>query len=268
MNQSKQKKSNGLLFFVVGLCFTAVVAVSLFTSASRSEKRVEIPADSSTAESTSEKSALKTQDESRSEGPESSNETKPSLAEGGKTSEKVSEKSSESKAQSEKRVELVSEDDPKPTVNESDETYKLPVNGNVDKGYEVDLPVFSLTMNDYRAHTGIDIACETGSGVCAAASGVVKEVYNDPMMGMSLTLEHADGIESHYSNLSETLPSDITVGAVVEKGQLIGAVGNTALVEIAQEPHLHFEMTLGGAYVDPLDYLESKAVSVSGNIAE
>ncbi|MBQ4137314.1 MAG: M23 family metallopeptidase, partial [Clostridia bacterium] len=55
----------------------------------------------------------------------------------------------------------------------------------------------------------------------------------------------------------------------VNKGQLIGAVGNSAMIEIANEPHLHFEMTAAGAYIDPLTMINGVSVSVmSENIVD
>ena len=53
----------------------------------------------------------------------------------------------------------------------------------------------------------------------------------------------------------------IEVGGTVEMGQVIGYVGDSALVEIAEEPHVHLEMKINGDYVDPLDY-----VTVSGDL--
>ena len=55
------------------------------------------------------------------------------------------------------------------------------------------------------------------------------------------------------------------VGAVasvgVTEGQLLGAVGDSAMVEIAKEPHLHFEMTVAGVAVDPLKHFTENAVA-------
>ena len=59
------------------------------------------------------------------------------------------------------------------------------------KDFEIDIPVYSLTMNDYRAHTGIDIAASLGSEVVAASSGIVCRVWSDPMMGQSVTITMA-----------------------------------------------------------------------------
>ena len=50
-------------------------------------------------------------------------------------------------------------------------------------------------------------------------------------------------------------------GVTVKAGQTIGYVGESAMVEIAEEPHLHFEMTVNGIAVDPLAYFEEEAVA-------
>ena len=130
-----------------------------------------------------------------------------------------------------------------------------PVAGMTSKDFEIDIPVYSLTMNDYRAHTGVDIAASLGSEVVAASSGVVCRVWSDPMMGQSVTIDHGDEIYTTYMNLSPEIPEGITVGAKVTMGQTIGSVGDTSLTEIAEEPHLHFEIKVDGQYADPLDYI-------------
>lgn len=130
-----------------------------------------------------------------------------------------------------------------------------PVAGMASKDFEIDIPVYSLTMNDYRAHTGIDIAASLGSEVVAASSGIVCRVWSDPMMGQSVTIDHGDEIYTTYMNLSPEIPEGITVGAKVTMGQTIGSVGDTSLTEIAEEPHLHFEIKVDGQYADPLDYI-------------
>lgn len=130
-----------------------------------------------------------------------------------------------------------------------------PVAGMTSKDFEIDIPVYSLTMNDYRAHTGVDIAASLGSEVVAASSGVVCRVWSDPMMGQSVTIDHGDEIYTTYMNLSPEIAEGITVGAKVTMGQTIGSVGDTSLTEIAEEPHLHFEIKVDGQYADPLDYI-------------
>ena len=57
--------------------------------------------------------------------------------------------------------------------------------------------------------------------------------------------------------MSKTLASGIKAGTEVRSGQLLGSVGDSAMVEVAQEPHLHFEMTVDGLQVNPLDYFSA-----------
>jgi murein DD-endopeptidase MepM/ murein hydrolase activator NlpD len=110
-------------------------------------------------------------------------------------------------------------------------------------------------MNDFRTHSGIDITGDIGSPVCAFASGVVAEIRNDAFLGVTVVLEHSGGMVSSYSNLAENLPQEISVGAFVEVGQTIGGIGETAIIESADVPHVHFELYLNETCVNPEDYL-------------
>ncbi|MBQ8716578.1 MAG: M23 family metallopeptidase, partial [Clostridia bacterium] len=67
-----------------------------------------------------------------------------------------------------------------------------------------------------------------------------------------------------YKNLSVTLPDSVKVGAAVKAGDVIGTIGESAMVEIADEPHLHLEMTVNGLQVDPTDYLDADAMATLG----
>ena len=131
-----------------------------------------------------------------------------------------------------------------------------PVKGEILKGASLDTPVFSLTMEDFRIHTGVDIYCDAGADVAAAAKGTVKNVWQDPMMGSCISIEHAGGAVSTYMGLCDTVPEGIAVGKTVEAGQIIATAADTALLEIAEESHLHFELSVNGKTVDPCDYIE------------
>lgn len=133
-----------------------------------------------------------------------------------------------------------------------------PVKGELLKGCSLEVPVFSLTMEDYRTHSGIDIYCDPGSDVATVARGTVKEIWDDPMMGTCISVEHTGGAVSVYKNLCEDIPSGIEVGAAVEPGQIIATAGDTALLELCEDSHLHFELYIGDEAVDPLEYIEIK----------
>lgn len=132
--------------------------------------------------------------------------------------------------------------------------FELPVSGSLSVEHDPDLQVFSPTMKDYRVHLGVDINTENGAAVSAAADGVVEKVWEDPMMGWCIAVAHDGDSATYYKNLSETIAEGIKRGATVTAGQLLGTVGDSAMIEVAQEPHLHFEMTVGGLQVDPSEY--------------
>lgn len=134
--------------------------------------------------------------------------------------------------------------------------FSKPVFGVISKIHNPDNPEYSVSMNDYRTHLGIDIETEEAGEVKAVARGEVVSVYDDPLMGKTVMLRHAGGYESIYMNLMETIPETVKAGAMVEEGSVIGCVGNTALVETSDEFHLHFAMKKDGEYVNPLHYVE------------
>lgn len=145
-------------------------------------------------------------------------------------------------------------------VEEELPSFILPVSGVLSKGHDATLQVYSSTMKDYRVHLGLDIVTDEGAPVYAAADGTISKIWKDTFMGYSIAVKHSGDCYTVYKNLSEILPEGIAEGATVRSGQLIGSVGESAMVEIAEEPHLHFEMTVADLSVDPLDYFDDKAL--------
>ena len=74
-------------------------------------------------------------------------------------------------------------------------------------------------------------------------------------MGKTITISHEGGLKSVYKNLSNTLPDGIKAGTEVKAGTVIGAVGETARIEAADAPHLHFEL-----------FLDDKAINAENEI--
>jgi murein DD-endopeptidase MepM/ murein hydrolase activator NlpD len=145
-------------------------------------------------------------------------------------------------------------------------TFIAPASGKVSKVHSTSIPVYSETLEAWKIHTGIDIMTEEGAPVFAVAAGEVTAVYADPMLGNTVEVTHANGIVSRYSNLGTAeLP---VVGTVVESGAKIGAIGDSAISEIADEAHLHFEMFSDKTSVDPLEYISEEAKEVSLGIDE
>ena len=141
----------------------------------------------------------------------------------------------------------------------------LVASGTIAKGHDATIQVWSETMGDYRVHLGIDIATSEGAPVYAAADGKVEKIWDAALMGRCIAISHEGKIYTFYKNLNSTLAEGIEEGATVQCGQKIGSVGNTAIAELADEPHLHLEMTVNGLAVDPRDYFSAEAKSLIWN---
>lgn len=127
--------------------------------------------------------------------------------------------------------------------------------GKLLKGHATEVLVWSPTMNDYRTHAGVDISGELGAPVFAVADGTIESVFTDPFMGVCVRIDHGDGIKSCYRNLADVIPESMVAGKSVKAGEVIGAIGETAVEELAEEVHLHFELTQNDVYLDPTEYL-------------
>ena len=138
----------------------------------------------------------------------------------------------------------------------------LPVSGLLYKGHDATIQVYSNTMGDYRVHLGLDIATAPEATVYAAADGKVEKIWEDSMMGTCVAITHKDETVSIYKNLAKTMADGIAVGAEIKQGDAIGRVGDTAVMEMADEPHLHFEVTVNGLSVDPRDFFSKSDVDV------
>lgn len=141
-----------------------------------------------------------------------------------------------------------------PTMDEEDNllpNFVLPVMGELGVDFSDTVPVFSQTMNDYRTHLGVDIMASLGSDVVAVADGTVTNVWDDPFMGTCVSIEHSGNAVSIYKNLAPEVKDGIIIGASVKSGDVIGAIGESAMNEIAEEPHLHYELKVDNKHVDP-----------------
>lgn len=141
----------------------------------------------------------------------------------------------------------------KSTTPAKKQSFIMPVNGDVTLEFAKDTLVYSKTLEEWRAHTGIDLAADRGTPVKAVADGVVVDVRNDKYYGITIVLDHGDNIQTLYRNLASD--DTVSINEKVKQGQVIGSVGNTALDESSEQPHLHFEVLKNNVSVDPLTYL-------------
>lgn len=135
-----------------------------------------------------------------------------------------------------------------------DPTFKKPVEGEITTNFAKDTLIYSNTLQEWVTHNGIDIKADKTTIVKASADGTIKSIKNDPRFGITVVVEHVNGYSSVYANLLTA--EFVKEKEQVKQGQTIGTVGNTATFEIADEPHLHFEILKDDEYLDPNLYLK------------
>jgi murein DD-endopeptidase MepM/ murein hydrolase activator NlpD len=100
-----------------------------------------------------------------------------------------------------------------------------------------------------KFHNGMDFTAPAGTDVYASGNGIVSAVQSSQRgLGKNIVIDHGFGYQSIYAHLSNF---NVRVGQKVQRGDIIGYVGSTG-TSIAN--HLHYEIKLNGANVDPVNY--------------
>ena len=148
-----------------------------------------------------------------------------------------------------------SSQDPSPSPESQQILFISPLNSEILNKFSP-TPVKSLTMGDWRVHSGVDYFAEKGTTVWASAAGVVSKIYKDAMWGTTVEIEHANGMTTIYSSLSDKV--FVEKGQKVTSKQSIGTVGNTARVEAAEKSHIHFAIKQNDKFLDPETVITKK----------
>ena len=108
---------------------------------------------------------------------------------------------------------------------------------------------------DEQVHLGIDLASLANSPIQAANNGRVIFAQRNGIYGLSVVLDHGQGLASLYGHLSAT---QVTLNQEVQKGDIIGYTGQTGL---AGGDHLHFSIMLNGVPVNPIEWWDGHWIS-------
>ncbi len=115
-----------------------------------------------------------------------------------------------------------------------------PVSGTITSGFG---------MRWGRMHEGIDIAGGSGTPIAAAATGTVIVAGWSGGYGNLVVVDHGGGIATAYGHMSSIA---VSMGQTVGQGSVVGGMGTTGH---STGVHLHFEVRVNGAAVDPMGYL-------------
>lgn len=129
-----------------------------------------------------------------------------------------------------------------------------PVNGRLVSSFGMRLDPFS---GHGAFHAGVDIHCPMGTPIRTAADGRVTQAGWMPGYGILVVVNHDNGLETLYAHLSKL---SYMVGQEVRRGDVIGYSGSTGH---STGPHLHYEVRVNGAPVNPYRYLQTTYVAKS-----
>jgi murein DD-endopeptidase MepM/ murein hydrolase activator NlpD len=101
-----------------------------------------------------------------------------------------------------------------------------------------------------RAHKGVDLAAPVGTPIYATADGTISRADWFSSYGLYVAIEHGGDIQTRYGHMSRL---NVAAGQQVRKGDVIGFVGSTGR---STGPHLHYEVRISGAAVNPVPYMQ------------
>lgn len=130
-----------------------------------------------------------------------------------------------------------------------------PVNGRLESGYGVRSDPFS---GEGAYHTGLDISASIGTHVSATADGVVVQAGMSNGFGgygRLVIVDHGNGYQTYYAHLSRV---SVMAGQLIRQGDIVGDVGTSGR---STGPHLHYEVRVGAAPVNPYRFL-NKPIAV------
>ena len=137
----------------------------------------------------------------------------------------------------------------KSTVETNEETryfadnFAEPVSRSIRMGFGRTRTI--TATNTSYVHTGVDYVVTPTDQVCATNAGKVVYVGEQVVSGKLVVIDHGFGLKSWYMHMSEIT---VSVGTVVEKGAVLGTVGNTGFTTTY---NLHYELTIHGIPVNP-----------------
>lgn len=136
-----------------------------------------------------------------------------------------------------------------PSTANTNGAYIMPLSGEITNPYSNGELVKSKTLGEWRTHDGVDIKAAEGTPVKSCFDGTVTNVSNDSKWGIMVEIEYPS-CTAYFCGLADSVK--VKKGQEVKLGDVIGEVGNTSLVENADDFHLHLAMKKDNQWIDPM----------------
>ena len=138
------------------------------------------------------------------------------------------------------------------TANEVMEIVHPCASVEIMKPYSKDTPIYSKTFNDWRMHNGVDFTVGENEKILSITKGQVADVYDDPLLGKSIVINHVGDFTAIYSGFGEVnVEKDQNVDPKTE----LGTVGEIPS-EILDGSHLHLVIKKQDQIIDPTEILK------------
>ena len=124
-----------------------------------------------------------------------------------------------------------------------------PVEGNVIMNYSMDHLTYYATLMQYKVNPAIVIGAEVGTEVKAAADGIITDIYDDPVTGLTVTMDIGDGYSLLYGQLKDV---NHKIGDRVAEGEVIGAVDEPTKFYVVEGSNLYFMVKKDDQTVNPM----------------
>ena len=146
-----------------------------------------------------------------------------------------------------------------PAISFADSSYTpsmWPVLGHVTDGFGERLDPFS---GEGAFHTGVDVASDYGAPVHATADGIVTIAQDHAGYGRLVVVDHGFGITTWYAHLSSI---SAVPGTHIKRGEVVGYTGISGR---ATGPHVHYEVRMNNAPINPWRYMKSSPSATAGD---
>ena len=131
--------------------------------------------------------------------------------------------------------------------------FSLPVENFTSVGEYSETMVWCSTLNRFESHLAVDFYAEEGTPVYAVYDGRVESVETTLLEGVTITIDHGNGLKSVYNSLLDG--EEVYVGQSINQGDKIGEISTTNRQEYKAGAHLHFEVFENDTLVDPGKYI-------------
>ncbi len=127
-----------------------------------------------------------------------------------------------------------------------------PVDGNVIMNYSMDHVVYFSTLMQFKVNPAIILDAEVGTEVKAATAGIITDIFDDPVTGLTVTMDIGDGYSLLYGQLADV---DHKIGDRLSEGDMIGVISTPSKYYTIEGSNLYFMVMKDEETVNPMLYL-------------